>query len=583
MQLLAPTRQSSIVTGFTVEVALWSCIGLGSLALRVWNLGIAPLTNAEAANALTALALSRGESVTTLNPFFITLQSIVMSLFGASDVGARLPVVIAGALLCLMPVLLRPQINRQRTLLYGALLTLSPTLVFASRQAEGALIGWALALAAWCCWQRGWGRAALICVGLLLACGLDAVSPLIVLLAALVIDGLAMKSRKASLPVTRNDLILGAAAFLVASTGFLWRLSGLGDAFNGIAVWPLHLGYPALIGFPRLMTGSLIYEPLMILCATGGVAYLILRQRFHTREALWLVWVGLGLLLLGIDNSRSAISITPVVIGSAAFASAALAPLLRRSPIQSGEFLDYPRYAEAVVFVLSTVMLVYAYMGLSMYSGQQTTSWLFTILLGLLMVAGIGIVATLTYSPLLALRGISMAVGLCLLLYTFSTGYALTQTHAANPAEAYIAEAGDEGLRELVQTIRTISTRAYGDPETIPIQVLDTAPSALRWVLRDQRGVSYVARLSNAPAALTSINRKPEDEASYIGNAFRITSGTSLANIRCTPAGENAGENGQMDCTPLARWLTQRTVDERIITRWIFWLRSDTAQKANGQ
>ena len=197
-----------------------------------------------------------------------------------------------------------------------------------------------------------------------------------------------------------------------------------------------------------------------------------------------------------------------------------------------------------------------------------------------MMVAGIGVIATLTYNAIVATRGIGLALGLCLLLYTISTGYALTQTHATNPGEAYIAEVSDDGIRDLIRTIQTASTRAYGDPNSIPIQVLDTAPSSLRWALRGQNNVTYVSHAENAPAMLTSINRRPDEGTyAYMGSAFRITASASLDNIRCA----SISTNDQLDCTPLARWLTQRAFDERVITRWIFWMRSDIAQKANGQ
>ena len=570
--------QSAIMTGFTVEFALWSLIGVGSFALRLWNLGGAPLTNIEAANALSSLALAHGESVSTHNPVFTALQSFIFSLFGATDFSARLPIAIIGILLCLAPALLRRQIGPKRALIFGGLLALSPTLIFASRQAEGALLGWALAFALWCCWQRGASRATLILAGLLLACGIDAVAPAIILLVAFGMDVLGTRSGKLPLPVTRTDLLLGAAAFLLASTGFLWRLSGLGDAFNGFAMWPLSLSAESLIGFPRLVVGSLVYEPFILLCAVCGVVLLFVQRRFSLREAGWLVWIVLSLVLLGINSSRDAVGLVPLVIGGAAYAAMTLVPLFE-SP-ETEEVYDYPRHAEGVVFALSVIMLVYAYMGLSMYGAQHTNSWLFTSLLGFMMVAGIGVIATLTYNAIVATRGIGLALGLCLLLYTISTGYALTQTHATNPGEAYIAEASDDGIRDLVRTIQTASTRAYGDPNSIPIQVLDTAPSSLRWALRDQNNVTYVSHAENAPALLTSINRRPDEGTyAYMGSAFRITASASLDNIRCA----SVAANDQLDCTPLARWLTQRTFDKRVITRWIFWMRSDIAQKANGQ
>jgi 4-amino-4-deoxy-L-arabinose transferase-like glycosyltransferase len=572
------SSHSNITTWFTLEFAFWSLIGVGSAALRVWNLGNAALTNSEAANSLSSLALSQGESVSTNNPLFTNLQTLVFTLFGANDFSARIPIAIAGVLLCLVPALLRPSLGRTRALVFAGLLALSPTMIFASHQAEGALLGWVLAFTLWCFWQRGSYRSALIFAGLLLACGADAVSPVIMLLAVFFVEFFGIKPRKHTLQVTRADLSLGGAAFLLAGTGILWRLSGLGDAFNGFAVWPLSLSASPLVGFLRLAIGSLVYEPFIFLCAGCGVTLLLLRRRYSSREASWLVWIVLGLLLLGIDNSRDAVGLVPVVIGSAAYAGIILVQLF--ASIASEEYSNYPRHAEWVVAALSVIMLVYAYLGLSMYSAQGMSSWLFTSLLGLMLVAGICVVATLTYSATVAIHGVGLAMGLCLLLYTISSGYALIHTRATNPGEAYITEAGDDGLHDLVHTIQTVSTRAYGDPDSIPIQVQGDAPPALHWALREQRGVTYVLHAQNAPSVLTSIDKKPdESNSAYIGSAFRVATSSSLDNIRCAPS----AASDQLDCTPLARWLTQRTINERVITRWIFWMRSDIAQKANGQ
>jgi 4-amino-4-deoxy-L-arabinose transferase-like glycosyltransferase len=563
------------VRGFSVEVGLWSLIGLLALFTRLWNLGAAPLTNAEAAHALSSLALTHGESISTHNPLFTAIQTLVFTLFGASDFSARLPVALTGMLLCLAPILLRHQIGRQRALLFGGLLALSPTLLFASRLSAGALLSWALAFTAWCFWQRGSHRAALVTAGILLACGIDALSPLIILLASVGLEALIVKPGK--LPISRTDVLWAALAFVLACTAVFWRLAGLGDAFNGFAMWPLSFNAVSIVSFARLTIGSVIYEPLILLCAVCGIVILLVQQHLNTREAGWLVWIILSLLMLGLDNSRNAVGLVPFILGGAAYASITLTKLF--SPRSTDDQFTYPRSAEGVVLGLSLVMLFYAYMSLSMYGTQRSSSWLFTALLGIMMVAGIGVIATLTYGTTVALRGIGSAIGLCLLLYTVSTGYGLTQTRATDPGEAYISDASDDGLRELVRTIQTASIRAYGDPHSLPIQVLDTAPANMRWALKDQQSISYVSHAANAPAILTSINRRPDESTyGYMGSAFRISASASLDNIRCV----SEAASDQLDCTPLARWLTQRSFEERSVTRWIFWMRSDIAEKANG-
>ncbi len=596
------TRRAFNLADINVEMGLWMALGLGALMLRIWYLDAAPLNNVEATGALNALALSAGSGVPSLDPFFSNLQSIVMSLFGADAFSARLVAACAGAILCVSPLLLRPALGRTRSLSFALLMAFSPTLLFASRQAGGASLSWALGIVAWSLWLRGTRdarRGAFIALGLLLACGQDAVPPLITLAALLIFEYFTRdpQSRNPHAPISSTgpshvmetrihrtsiqewDILLGVLAFAIASTAAFWRLSGVGDAVNGIALWTGFIPFQQPISVLRLVAGWLLYEPLLYLGAAAALVWLIVNHRLNRREVDWLIWGVIGLVVVALNPARDATGLVPVSISAAAIASVALQRMLQVPVTPPDEILAYPRVAELVVFGLATVMLIYAFMGLDMYGAQRMDTWLFTVLLGLLMVAGIVVVATLTYNTQVAIRGVGMAACLCLFIYTVSCGYQLTQTRAADAAEPYIGEAGDPGLRILLQTVQTISTRAYGDPNTIPLQVSNGAPPALRWVLRNQRGVTYVAHIANTASALTPVGQKPADNASYIGSAFRVTSSTSLSNLRCI----SVGTTSQLDCTPLARWFTLREIDEQSISSWVFWLRRDIAQKSDGQ
>ena len=562
----------------TYEGVLWILISFVTLLIRVWYLDMAPLTNNEAANAINSLAIIHGDGVIALNPLFSSLQSLIMSLFGASDYSARLPSAIAGTLLCLAPLLMREQLGRWRALLFTMFLALSPTLWFASRQGEGALLAWLIAFSAWLSWRRGSIRMTAICIGLLMACGQDAVGPLIVsglCIAFSVFTVSANRPIKRPERVTWRAVVLGAVAFGIASTGLLWRPSGLGDAFNGLALWLQHIFTPGPLGFMRMLAGIIIYEPLILLSGGIGMGLLLIKRRLNADDVVWLIWITAGLLLLALNQSRNASDLTPVVIGSAALAALTVAELIQSLTTE----MTNPWRAEVIIACLTSIMLIYGYLGLSMYAAQRQNAWLISILLAALMIAGIGVVATLTHGTPVAIRGIGIGILACLLVYTLSTGYQLTQVRAMNPAEAYVGEASVDNLRLLINTIETTSTRAYGDPDSLPLQVVDSAPPALRWALRNQRKVSYVSRLGDTPAALTPINERPPGTDVYIGNAFRISSSASLATLRCQPI---ATATEQLDCTSVARWLTLRVVDETMVTRWIFWLRSDIAQKASG-
>jgi hypothetical protein len=365
-------------------------------------------------------------------------------------------------------------------LLFAAFLALSPTLWFAARQADGVLLAWVIAFAAWLSWRRGSIRALVICIGLLLACGQDGLSPLIVAGLSIGFSIYSSPARRA-IRVTWIDVAIGGLAFGIASTGLLWRASGLGDAFNGLAMWFQNMLTPGPLGFLRMAVGISIYEPLILLSAAVGVGLLLITRRFSADEVVWLIWIASGLLLLALNQSRSASDLTPVIIGCAALAALTAAELIESLVAET----TGPWHVEAIIASLTSVMLIYGYLGLSMYAAQHQNAWLISILLAVLMIAGIGIVATLTYGSQVAERGIGVGILGCLLVYTLATGYQLTQVRAMNPAEAYIGEASVDGLRLLVRTIETTSTRAYGDPNSLPLQVVDSAPPTLHWALRN--------------------------------------------------------------------------------------------------
>jgi hypothetical protein len=575
-------RQSAIgnpaqVPTLTYEAALWLGLGALALLLRAWHLDAAPLTNAEASNALNTLALTRGESVAVANPLFGALQSIVFGICGANDFSARLIAALTGTLLCLLPLAARHELGRGRALGFGALLAISPSLWFAARQSDGTMLAWVLAFWMWAAWRRGAARPAYVLAGLLLACGQDAVAPALV--AAMVILAGTLSRRRASgtnrariTPVPRLiDLGLIALVFVLASTLFLWRPAGLGDAFNGIAAWWRALSTQGPFTLWRAIAGITVYEVLILLGAVIGIIALAVNGRLAQQDLEWLVWTGAGLLLLIVTQTRQVSQLVPVVVGCAALA-AVTADELVRSLAWDGTWR-----ADGTIAGLACVMVAYAYLSLSQYAGQGQSSWLLGTFVALIIVGGIGIVAGLTLGPIVALRGVGLAVGAGLLIYTLSAGYQLTQLRSANPAEPYVTEATTASMRLLASVIETASTRATSDPHSISLQVAEPAPPALTWALRDQNNVRVVPRAVEAASALTPAAAKPGGSQGYVGDGFDLTASASLGNASCR------NQNGQLDCLALARWFTLRTLDNVTYSRWIFWLRQDTAEKVNGR
>ena len=93
----------------TIEDALYIVAFGLALGLRLFQLGAAPLTDAEASWALQALDLfSTRQPQVGPQPAYVLLTGLSFTLFKATAFLARLLPALAGGLLALLPALLRP-------------------------------------------------------------------------------------------------------------------------------------------------------------------------------------------------------------------------------------------------------------------------------------------------------------------------------------------------------------------------------------------------------------------------------------------------------------------------------------------
>lgn len=546
----------------TRETALWCAIALLAFLPRALGLDHA-LSNAEAANALLAFNAAHGDAVVFPNPLFGWLQTVLFTVLGDANAVARMTSAFAGIALCLMPFLLRGRLGRTRALWMGALLALSPTLWFASHQSNGAMLAWTLAFAAFAVWgRRSWLDGAL--AGALLACGQDAVTPLIVLLPALLVAG-RLRTTGGSLART---LLVAGATFVLLSTCFLLRPQGLGDAFNGYTLWAQSFTSEGALSISRLAAGYALNDTLLLVAGIAGVGTLLMQRRFTRDEWGWAVWAGIGAIALVLTQGRDATALVPIAIAGAAFAAAALDALVNVAMGQS----EWARFG--VAGGLAFMLCIYAGMGVRQYAGLGQASWLLPIVIALLLMLAIGAGGSLIGNMQPVVRGMLAGVLGAMALHTLGAGLQMTLAKPDNAAEAYRADAVENGLAGLDEMIRLMSVRATGEPHAMVVKLPDDAPAALRWALREQSREMEPGQL--APAMLTRDGVKPQT-GNYIGHAYPIVSNATLDNVGCTPQPQ-----GGIDCLPLARWITFREAGAQQTDKWVFWVRDDLAQEASG-
>jgi hypothetical protein len=545
----------------TRETALWCAIALLAILPRALGLDH-PLANTEAANALLAHHAAQGATVAFPNPLFSALQTVLFAVLSDSNASARLISAIAGVVLCLLPITLRVRIGRTRALWMGALLALSPTLWFASHQSSGAMLAWTLAFAAFCVWgRRPWLNGVL--VGALLACGQDAVTPFIVVLVALLVSG---RVRFELAAMTRMALAAGLS-FVVLSSAFLLRPQGIGDAFNGVALWAQSITAAAAFPISRLAAGYALNDTLLLVTGIAGAIVLMVQRQFTRDEWAWAAWAGAGLALLVVVQDRDATMLVPVAIAGAAFAAAALDALVHATGRDA-----WTRFG--VAGALAFMLCVYAGMGLRQYAGLGQASWLLPLVVALLLMLAIVAGGSLIGDAQPVARGLLAGVLGAMLLHTLGAGLQMTLVKPDNAAEAYRADAAENGLVGLNEMIRLMSMRATGEPHAMTVKLPEDAPAALQWALRAQNKDAQAGQ--PAPAMLTRDGVKPMT-GNYIGHAYPIASTARLDGVGCKPQPQ-----GGADCLPLARWITFRDAGAHQMENWVFWVRDDLAQEASG-
>lgn len=139
--------ESTPLPWLTLETCLYGAMVILAAALRLWQLGAYPLSEAEAQQSLVALGQ---EPAAYYSPLLVSLNKLAFLLFGSSDGSARLAGVLFGVTLTLLPLTLRRQLGGRVSLIAAALLTLSPTAVYLSRtlNAEIAVAAGALMMVA---------------------------------------------------------------------------------------------------------------------------------------------------------------------------------------------------------------------------------------------------------------------------------------------------------------------------------------------------------------------------------------------------------------------------------------------------
>ena len=497
----------------TLERLAYLAIAGLALVLRLASLHVAPMSPAEAVQAMAALDLvaERGAlPAAGASPLLLNLHWLIFLLNQATETGARIVPALAGTATVLLAYGLRAELGRLGALAAALLLAVSSTLVFWSRSATGeslALLAGMALIVGLAGWRRGGGAGWLVWLAVALA-GLLLSAPIgySILLAAAPLAVMALlpagDRRHAAAGLGTAGLVF-VLVLLLGATGFFFLPGGLAAVAELPAAWlagftgseSLAPDASAGVASPSLaMTGAssvlglginlLWLESLVLMAGLAGLV-VGLRRRHWLAQGLGL-WLAVALLLLLFRAGRSPADVAVLALPLALLGGLALAAF-------AGHFDLGEQRAEALVLLVVGLAILAS---VAVWLAQYTESWqaepqmAFLISAGavLLVLVALLVAYVVIFGGRLTLQ-VVLALALIVLALLGLRGTLLT-SHNRDGLRwgSWASVAGASGGPELRLALERLAMQRGTDLRDLPIAFLtapgNETPALLRWYAR---------------------------------------------------------------------------------------------------
>ncbi|MCB0074343.1 MAG: hypothetical protein KDE20_22915, partial [Caldilineaceae bacterium] len=496
-------------TGITLERALYAVALVTGLAARLFGLGAAPLAPLEAANAwpawLKAVGLSAPLAAEPSSPLMYSLHVLMFWLAptgtSGGDAWARLPAVVAGMALVLLPWFLRDRLGRRTALVLTFLLALDPWLVTFSRLADGTILALLWAMLALVALERTrmattaadadgqwrWLQVLAVALGLLLVSGATAWP----LLAVIALNVALLGSPPVDLAGLRTAgrpplflLILGGGAALLGSTVWLAQPGALSNVGASLSWWWQRPAIEAGPGysFTWLWLRLLVDQPFVLVF--GAIGLVMLARRGATRRdflflAAWLSMASLLLLLPTRDPLLLPLWAMPLLPAAAV----AVDRWIGRVPAG----LAWQEVGIVLLVSVALLLSITFWLRIWVAAFQVDFSALAIVTLLLAAVALIVVVYGLWAGGPAARWVLGVLLMLVLLTANWSAMWHLAhEADAMHPDGFFLVETHPD-VRNLATELATLSAQRTGDAAELPVQVqmAASADPVLGWTLRD--------------------------------------------------------------------------------------------------
>ena len=526
---------TGVFSRLTVADALLGIVLLAAAVLRLINLGHLPLSDSEATQALAVWNFWRPDTLLIApgSPAYFSLTAWLTQLFGFSDGLMRLIPALFGLGLVYLPWLLRHRLGTQGALVTAVLLTISPLNTLAARTAGGdsiALFALLLLFIAFIRYQETAATRWLNTLFIALALGLTSsalfYSGLVTLLLAwfvhsrlglsLFVAGWHVKPTETN---WRKGTAVGLTIFIILSSFFLLLPTGLGASAALAGTWLQQFGGVLTLD-PLLAFGR--YESALVVLGVIGLIWAIGRGQPLALFAVYWFSGGLLLLLLQRNFMSNALLLTlPTALLAGIVANAALR---RRWDWFSGS---------TAVASLGGALVLLVNLGrlgrMAQTNPQESTVYLIVILLTILFV-GLVLYFAASEDGTAVAQGVVLAMIGFFVFYQWGTGWWLTQRAANDPRERWVQTGTDWAMRDLDDTVQTLSRQLANSDTQLDIATTLDVP-ALHWYMREYDRLEMLEALPLLPTQqviITAADQESRLATGYSGTDFAIRLSTPM-------------------------------------------------------
>jgi len=499
-------------------------------ALRFIQLGVTPLTNLEASQALQSLHFFNSPSVlVTAAPISTGLTAILFSIFGSSNLAARLLPALTGVLFVLVPLFFRERLGRLTTILLMFFIAFDPFLIFLSREAGGGMVAIAVVICFFAAiekrnsvWMGILGASAILS-GPFIFTGLAAIGGATAWMRGRIFDPSDDREINDHNAIQWRKVIFGAASTLLTIglviAKYPWLINGFGAGILTAARgWLPSADMQSQGMFTRLLLVLLVMMPLTFMLGSVGVIRgLTQKGRLSGFLARWIL---IAALLIFIYPQHRVTDLAWVSL-----------PLCVAGAVEIQKWVHRPEAYPLVSYIYAaacSLLLIFCSLKIANLLVYEPGSADFQ-----LAVAGIALTALMLavsafligwgWSWKVSFFGLGIGTVVVLLVFGASMSRRAAGLGGAQSANILAPEPIPAEAGLLIRTIDDISRQKQGVPGALGVTSLNVEDASLQWVLRDYRDARFVTALApneTPDLLITTASENPQLPASYRGQDF---------------------------------------------------------------